>query len=56
MHGEPKKLMQPYDPDHNGCGLGDTLQYPFIYFVNPLGSHPTTDTVCVKKCPSQNDA
>jgi len=25
MHGEPKKLMQPYDPDHNGCGLGETL-------------------------------
>ena len=52
LNGNPKKLTTPYDPDQNGCGIGKTADYPFIYFSNPFDTRYLFQTVCVKTCPT----
>jgi solute carrier family 44 (choline transporter-like protein), member 2/4/5 len=49
--GSPQKLLQPYDVDHNGCGLSgtNTQDFPYVYFAAPLSqSAALYTTVCVK--------
>ena len=50
--GNPGALTIPYDPDQNGCGIGKTKDYPFIYFANPFDLRYLFQTVCVKTCPN----
>ena len=47
--GNVKSLIQPYDPDHNACGLDATVvNFPYIYFAAPLsGTAALYTTVCV---------
>lgn len=35
-NGNLDKIFRGTDPDKNICGEGTTIDYPYIYFVDPL--------------------
>lgn len=53
--GNPKRLAQPFDPDHKPCGIGEYEEFKYIYFATP---HPDYlyRTACVRSCPAKDPA
>ena len=68
-HGDPKRMIAPYDGDGNFCGLDNTAtggknmeDYSKLYFttLQPTATSDITKSifrsaVCAKSCPDTND-
>ena len=52
--GSTTKLLAPYDPEGQRCGIGKLKEYPYIYTNTPRLNFEKMINVCVKKCPSKN--
>lgn len=55
--GKPQEIINGVDDTGNLCGVNDTAEYPFLYYIVQLENWPPTnyDTeltpVCAKACP-----
>lgn len=46
-------IVQPYDQDAKGCGVGENKNYPYLFFGLAISKDQLTlsGTICVKECP-----
>lgn len=52
-NGDPEKLVTLYDYDANGCGkTKNTKDFDFIYWPSINYASDSSQTVCVKRCPT----
>lgn len=53
IHGDPSKLITPFDSDGNQCGTGELSEFKYIWWPNPVSS--INSAACVVECPQEDD-